>query len=245
LGRWLEISVRTDDILASLSFYKTLGFQELAIGDVWQHRHTVVSDGVLCIGLHEREFDSPALTFVQPDLAQHARAMADHGFDFSYLKLDGDVFNELQFVDCDGHAISMIEARTFSPPAEDLRDSVCGSWFELTLPARDALRAGRFWAPLAPHLLQLREEPTTHMRFDAAGLPLGLSESIALQRPALCFRCSERETLNLAVERLGLRHQKYPGFEGAFAVLEAPEGTQLYLFDQDFLGESYVVDESE
>jgi hypothetical protein len=76
-------------------------------------------------------------------------------------------------------------------------------------------------------------------------LPLGLSESIALQRPALCFRCSERETLNLAVERLGLRHQKYPGFEGAFAVLEAPEGTQLYLFDQDFLGESYVVDESE
>lgn len=245
LGRWLEFSVRAPDILESLGFYKALGFHELAIGEAYTHRYAVVSDGVLCIGLHDCDFEAPTLTFVQPDLAHHALAMGDHGFDFTLMKLDEDVFNELHFVDRDGHTIALVEARTFSPPADDARDSLCGTWFELTLPVREALRAGRFWAPLAPHLLTLREEPTTHMRFDAGSMAMGLSESIALKQPALCFKCTDREALKAAVERHGFRMQKYPGFEGAFAMLEAPEGTRLYLFDEDFLGESYVVDESE
>ncbi|HZW60518.1 MAG TPA: hypothetical protein VFE85_09495 [Woeseiaceae bacterium] len=245
LGQWLELSVQAPDMLGSLAYYKSLGFHELLIGDTWTHRYAVVSDGALCIGLHDREFDSPALTFVQPDVAHRALAMTDHGFEFSLMKLDADEFNQLHFHDRDGHALWMIEARTFSPPADDASDSVCGTWFELTLPAEDVLRAGRFWAPLAPHLLQLREEPTTHMRFDARGMAVGLSESIALNAPALCFKCRDRERFWSAVKRHGLRAQKYPGFEGAFAKLVAPEGTGLYLFDEDFLGESYVVDETD
>jgi hypothetical protein len=241
LGRWLEISVQSHDLLDSLSFYKTLGFSELQAGEVWPHAYAVVSDGDLVIGLHDREFDSPTLTFVQPDLSRHARSMTDHGFEFTSMRLDADVFNELHFVDHDDHNVALIEARTFSPPPENCDDSVCGSFFELTLPSRDALSAGRFWAPLAPHLTQLREEPTTHMRFDAGGLALGLSESIALDRPAICFKCHDRKALFAVIERYGYRCQKYPGFEGAFAVLLAPEGTRLYLFDEDFLGEPYVV----
>lgn len=244
LGRFLEISVHTPDILDSLGFYKALGFTELAIGDVWSHKYMVVSDGDLCIGLHERVFDSPALTFVHRKLAKRARAMSDHGFEFSFLKLDDDVFNELGFVDRDGHMITMIEARTFSPADDEIDDSLCGSWFETTLPARDAMRAGRFWAPLAPKVLRLREEPTTHMRFDAGGMALGLSESIALDRPGLCFKCHDRKRVTDAMALHGFRSQRYPGFEGAFVVVESPEGTRLYLFDEDFLGELYVVDES-
>lgn len=245
LGRWLEVSVHAPDILESLGFYKTLGFTELGVGDVWRHRYAVVSDGDLCIGLHDREFESPVLTFVQPDLGRHARSMADHGFDFTSMKLDADVFNELRFEDRDRHEIAMIEARTFSMPPDDVNDSLCGSFFELTLPTRDALRAGRFWAPLAPHLERLREEPTTHMRFDAEGLPLGLSESIALDRPGLCFKCYDEGTLDRMIDRLGVRRQKYPGFEGAFEVIVAPEGTRLYIFHEDFLGEPYEVEEEE
>lgn len=244
LGRFLEFSVQTHDILESLGFYKALGFSELQIGDVWSHKYAVVSDGDLCIGLHDRVFDSPALTFVHRKLAKRARAMADHGFDFSFLKVDEDVFNELGFVDRDGHMITMIEARTFSPADDELDDSLCGSWFETTLPAKDATRAGRFWAPLAPRVLRLREEPTTHMRFDAGGMALGLSESIALDRPGLCFKCHDRDRVKDAIALHGFRSQAYPGFEGAFAVIESPEGTRLYLFDEDFLGELYVVDET-
>lgn len=245
LGRWLEISVRSGNILESLSFYRALGFGELQATDVWPHPYAVVSDGDLIIGLHECEFDSPTLTFVQPDLSRHARAMSDHGFEFSVMHLDEDIFNELRFVDHDGHNVALLEARTFSPPADIADYSLCGRFFELTLPTRDVVSAGRFWAPLAPLVQRLREEPTMHMRFDAGGMSLGFSESIALDRPAICFKCPDREAVSAAVERFGFRWQKFPGFEGAFGVLVSPEGLRLYLFDEDFLGEPYVVSEEE
>ena len=245
LGQFLEFSVRAPDILDSLGYYKALGFTELEIGDIWAHKYAVVSDGELCIGLHDRVFDSPALTFVHHKLAKHARQMSDHRFDFSFLKIDEDVFNELGFPDRDGNMVTMLEARTFSPPEYDINDSLCGTWFEATLPARDAMRSGRFWAPLAPLLLRLREDPTTHMRFDAGGLCLGLSESIALNQPALCFKCNDKSAIHSLIEKNALKHESYPGFEGAFVVLVAPEGTRLFLFDEDFLGEMYLVDESD
>ncbi|MBT8077512.1 MAG: hypothetical protein KJO31_03005 [Gammaproteobacteria bacterium] len=245
LGHYLEFSVRTSDILESLAFYKSLGFAEQESGDVWPHRYAVVSDGNLCIGLHEAEIASPALTFVQADLAKRARSMADHGFEFTIIKVDLEEFNQLGLQDRDRNNIWMLEARTFSPPDESIDNSVCGGWFEVTLPTRDALRGGRFWAPLAPKLLELREEPTTHMRFDAGGVSLGLSESIALESPSLCFKCPDKSLLASVIDLQGIVHKEFPGFEGAFLELKAPEGTKLFVFDSDFLGEAYEVDESE
>jgi len=245
LGRFLEFSIHTDNIIESLGFYKLLGFQELDIGDVWPHKYAVVSDGELNIGLHEDKFEGPALTFVHQDLARQARSMSDRGFDFEYLKIDEDVFNELAFLDRDKHLVSMIEARVFSPADDDADHSLCGACFEVSLPVRDALRAAQFWAPLAPELLRLREEPTVHMRFNAADLSLGLSESIALDAPSLCFHCDDKEVVWTAIARHGFQFKEFPGFEGAFMALQAPEGTMLYLFSEDFLGESYEVAETE
>jgi predicted lactoylglutathione lyase len=244
IGAFLEFGVRTADILESLNFYKSLGFTELESADVFAHKYAVVSDGELNIGLHDTEFDSPAVTFVQPDLATHARSMADHGFDFTHMRLHEDVFNELSFKDRDGHTVMMVEARTFHMSEEAEQDSLCGSWFELTLPVRDTVRAAAFWAPIAPTMLDMREEPTMHMRFDATGVALGLSESIALEAPSLCFRCQDREALMTLLQQRGFDHEKFPGFEGAFVAIRAPEGTMLYAFDEDFLGEAYEVDES-
>jgi hypothetical protein len=244
IGRFLEFGIRAPDILESLSFYKLLGFTELESADVYGHKYAVVSDGELNIGLHSKGFAEHAVTFVQQDLAQHARSMADHGFDFDFLRLDEDVFNNLGFHDRDGNAIVMVEARTFHMNEEAEKDSACGSWFELALPVKDTVRAARFWAPIAPTLLQMREEPTMHMRFGASGVALGLSESIALEAPSLCFRCPDRHGLMGLLEQRGLAHEKFPGFEGAFVAIKAPEGTTLYAFEEDFLGESYEVDES-
>jgi len=244
LGQFLEFSVRTPDILESLGFYKSLGFSELQIGEVWPHKFAVVSDGDLCIGLHDREFPAPALTFVQRELAQRARTMSDAGFDFSFMRIDEDVFNELGLPDRDGNLVNMIEARTFSPPDDEVGDSLCGHLLETSLPARDVMRACRFWAPLAPKILRIREDPTTHMRFDAGGMPLGISESIALNAPALSYTCYDREAISAAIENQRLTHETFPGFEGAFVTLRAPEGTRIFLFDQDFLGELYEVSES-
>ena len=139
--------------------------------------------------------------------------------------------------------IMMLEARTFSGVDANADDSACGTWFELTLPVRDTVRAARFWAPIAPTLLEMREEPTTHMRFEAGGAVLGLSESIALEGPSLCFKCYDAEALVSVAERAGIPIENYPGFEGAFARIRAPEGTSLFMFKEDFLGEAYEVEE--
>ena len=243
IGHFLEISVRARDVPESLSFYKTLGFNELQTGDIWTHKYGVVSDGALCIGIHDREFESPALTFVQHDPSPSSPWAEDHGFDFSFMHLEEDSFNEIGVNDRDGHLITMVEARTFHADEEHDDDSACGTWFEFTLPVRDAMRAAQFWGPVAGAILTMREEPTMHMRFDAGGMALGLSESIALEHPSLCFKCRDKAALKKIVEARGLTYKKFPGFEGAFGVLTAPEGTQLYVFEEDFLGESIEVDE--
>jgi hypothetical protein len=126
---------------------------------------------------------------------------------------------------------------------QDDNDSVCGTWFELTLPVRDAMHAAGFWGPVAGSILKMREEPTMHMRFDAGGIALGLSESIALEQPSLCFKCQDRSVVKHLVEERGVEATEFPGFEGAFLVLTAPEGTHLFLFEEDFLGEPIIVDE--
>jgi len=246
LGRFLEFSVHTADILGSLGFYKLLGFRELEVRDTWPHKYAVVSDGRLSIGLHDLPpDDGPVLTFVHDEVAKVARSMTDLGFEFESLHIDEDVFNELSFRCEDGHLIRMIEARTFSKADEQGDDSLCGGFLELSLPVREAMRAGRFWAPLAPDVLRVREEPTTHMRFNAAKLPLGLSESIALRGPALAFRCADREAVWIALAKHGFEHKEFPGYEGAFMSITAPEGTDLFLFEEDFLGELYEVEETD
>jgi hypothetical protein len=83
------------------------------------------------------------------------------------------------------------------------------------------------------------------MRFDADGAPLGLSESIALTAPSLCFKCPDRQELMDLIEQQGMKFEKFPGYEGAFVALRAPEGTTLFAFDEDFLGEKYEVDETD
>lgn len=242
-GRLLEFSVVTPNILDSLGFYKLLGFTELKTGDAYDHKYAVVSDGDINIGLFDREMTTPQLSFVQPDLARHARSMADHGFEFTRLALEEDQFNELELTDHDRNSLRLVEARTFFPSAEEESPSVCGECFEVSLPVRDTMRAARFWAPLLPKVLELREEPTTHLRFDSGSVPLGLSESIALEAPALSFRCLDRSALDTVVDQIGLVPDDFPGFEGAFLRLVAPEGTALYVFEEDFLGAAYEVEE--
>ena len=47
------------------------------------------------------------------------------------------------------------------------------------------------------------------------------------------------------VEKHQLPHETFPGYEGAFMAIKAPEGTVLFAFDEDFLGDTYEVEESD
>ena len=73
LGRFLEYSIPTPDIRASLDFYGKLGFSQAQVGETWAHPYAVVTDGRLHLGLHQLATAVPALTFVKPDLLRATR----------------------------------------------------------------------------------------------------------------------------------------------------------------------------
>src|SRR5687767_5902516 len=116
LGRFHEISIATNDIRASVEFYERLGFEHAATNDTWTHPYGVLTDGRLFVGLHEYSFPSPSITFVKPGIAQHAQQIAALGIELAFAKTAEDVFNEIGFTDPAGQMVTVLEARTYSPP---------------------------------------------------------------------------------------------------------------------------------
>src|SRR5512135_1588053 len=130
LGRFLEISVRVSDILESLAFYESLGFVQAAVGDTRPYPYAVVTDGRLILGLHAAPVDSPCLTWTHPDLKSHAPKLQSLGIEFARAEFGDDAFHELAFWDPAGQMVTILEARTYSPPsAGDVRQSSLG-YFE-------------------------------------------------------------------------------------------------------------------
>lgn len=233
LGRFLEIGVYAPEILQSIAFYEALGFQQVATNETWPHPYAVVTDGRLFLGLHQQAGRSPALYFVQADLARHAAQLRKIGIVFDHEHLGGDSFNELSFHNPDGQHIRLLEARTFSPPDIDASfSSSCGYFVEYGMPVREFDTARSFWERLGFIAMDEESQPFNRLSLTSDHLNLGLHRSRALRQPMLVFEDDEM--------RERLTHLKEQGFElsdempdslneHSNAVLIAPEGTRLLL----------------
>jgi catechol 2,3-dioxygenase-like lactoylglutathione lyase family enzyme len=232
LGRFLEVSVHAPDVPASLEFYESLGFVQAPVGDTWPHPYAVLTDGRLYLGLHGYEFESPALTWVHPDLATHAPSLEALGIEFAFAKLGEEAFHELGFVDPSGQMLTLLEARTFSPPAlEPSLGSRLGYFEEFGLPTNDLIRSTSFWDALGFVAFDPVRAPFAKVVASHRDLNVGLYDT-DLRKPVLTFsdpampeRIAElREKGHRFAERLprGMNTREN-------ALLEAPEGTWLLL----------------
>lgn len=232
---YLEISVGTTDILASLQFYRALGFDELSTTDTWPHNYAAITDGQVVIGLHGAALDEPRVTLVLPDLQKQALRLGDDP-SVQSMRIDPDTFNEIELRDADGHELWLLEARTFSPSA-DATSSLLGRFLEATLPVSSTLAAARFWAPWSRRSIALIEQPRMHLRLDVGGLPVGLSEMATGRKLRLSWLADDLAKLGLA-----LSHQGRPmdacgiGLDGCAGLIESPEGLQIAIFESDFTG---------
>jgi catechol 2,3-dioxygenase-like lactoylglutathione lyase family enzyme len=235
LGRFLEYSIATPDIAASLEFYGKLGFSQAEAGDAWPHRYAVVTDGRLCLGLHDPGDEEPALTFVKPGLLGQLEALEALGVDFEFTRLGNDVFNELGWLDPCGHRIRLVEARTFSPAKRLATDtSRCGYFLEIGLPAPDLELAKAWWERLGFVGMDEPGAPLPHISCTSDSIDIGLYDPAHLTVPALLF-----ETADVAG---ALAHLAASGVVPAgrlpaplvrkAALLTAPEGTQILLLPQ-------------
>jgi hypothetical protein len=238
LAHFLEIGVATRDVAAALAFYESLGFVQAPVGEAWPHGYAVVTDGRLCLGLHDQDFDEPRLTFVTPELQAKLGELRELDVAIEHARLDELSLNEATFRDPAGHVVRLLEARTFSPPAlESGQESVLGYFEEYLAASDDPGEAGRFWEHLGFVAFAETRSPTGRIVASSRDLNLAF-EDVALDAPLLCFA-----TADLAVRIQSLRDT---GFTFArrlpraveergrtAALLQVPAGPQLLLMQAD------------
>jgi catechol 2,3-dioxygenase-like lactoylglutathione lyase family enzyme len=230
-GRFLEISVTTADIRASIEFYEGLGFWQAPTGDAWPHPYGVITDGRLVLGLHQVP-DFNALTFIHPDVTQVAESLDDTGVHLALRRTDPEVFNQIEFADPEGQRIRMVAARTFSPADAPERTSACGYFAHYGMPARDPAATAAFWEPLGFVAMPEADDPYPHQDLTSDGIDLALHAPRLLPAPALVF-CEEDMAQRIATLAQSGATFATPLPRGLpperNALLEAPEGTLLLL----------------
>jgi catechol 2,3-dioxygenase-like lactoylglutathione lyase family enzyme len=233
LGRFLELSLSTPDIQASLDFYMKLGFSQAEVGDAWSHPYAVVTDGRICLGLHQDAIPSPSMTFVKPDLLKHLETLEGLGVKFEYRRLGNDVFNEVGWFDPEGQFIRLIEARTFSPSKRVGTDtSRCGYFLEIALPAPMLDTSKAYWEQLGFVGIDETEDRLPHVSCTSDYIDLGLYDPAHLRRATLRFEVDDVGGTLARLAEVGISPTgeiPAPLRQVPAAVLVAPEGTPILL----------------
>ncbi len=233
LGRFHEISIATADIRAAVEFYERLGFTQAPTNDTWSHPYGVLNDGRLFIGLHQRHAPSPALTFVLPGIARHLAALESRGIELTVRKTGDDVFNEIGFLDPFGQAVTVLEARTYSPVARGAADvSLCGYFDGISMPARNFETAKAFWEPLGFVATEEAETPFAHLPFTSDHLDIAFHRPRTMDVPLLVFRDADMPARirRLREQGVGISDELPRGLEpDDNALIESPDGTMLLL----------------
>jgi catechol 2,3-dioxygenase-like lactoylglutathione lyase family enzyme len=236
VGRFHEFSVTTADIRACVEFYEQLGFTQATTSDAVTHPYGVLSDGRLHLGVHQRSAHSPALTFVHPDVGKSLPAFIAAGIQLTTCRTGDDVFNEIAFSDPFGQAVTVLEARTYSPVARTATElSLLGDFAEVSLPAPDFAAAQAFWEPLGFVAADELQEPYPHLSLTSDTLDVAFHHPRTLDRPLLVFRSADMAARVQRLRELGVAMSALPRRIRAVAgaLLESPDGTALLLLQDE------------
>jgi catechol 2,3-dioxygenase-like lactoylglutathione lyase family enzyme len=231
LGRFLEFSIAAPDVQASLDFYVGLGFSSAEVGDAWPHPYAVVTDGRICLGLHQEPIPAPSLTFVKPDLLKYLDGLEQKGIEFEFRHLGNDVFNEVGWFDPSGQLVRLVEARTFSPSKRLANDtSRCGYFLEIAVPAPELAKA--YWEDFGFVGMEELGDRLPHIACTSDFIDLGLYHPADLRRATLRFEVDDvgGTLAQLADKGIEPNGELPPGLRSVpAAVLVAPEGTPILL----------------
>lgn len=185
LGRFLELAMVVEDPGAAWQRFQKMGFAAAETGDIWKHAYGVVACRGIALGFHARGAEDFSLAFVRQDVAALHRGLAHSGVQIEVAQLGSDSFNELALREPGGRLLKVLEARSFSPPAELPERTSFGEFRSLSLPCRDLRKAAEFWQLLgfAVKAIDLPWEG-----FTLPGTPLAIHARRALPEPALIFQ---------------------------------------------------------
>ena len=233
-GTFHEVSVAVPDVRASVEFYERLGFTQAPTTDSFAHPYGVLTDGRLFIGVHQRTGPTPTLTFVRPGLAASLAAFAAAGIELTSCRTGDDVFNEIGFTDPFGHAVAVLEARTYSPVAPDTAGgSLCGEFAQVSLPVKDFAAAQAFWEALGFVAMEQLQTPYPHLSLTSDHLDLAFHDPQLSARAMLVFREPGMAARIARLRELGMTLGNVPAATVVpnGALLQSPEGTALLLLE--------------
>ena len=233
LGTFHEVSFAVEDVRAAVEFYERLGFTQATTSDTYRHPYGVLSDGRLSVGLHQRPGPSPVLAFVRPGIARWVPQLAAAGIDLTICHTGDEVFNEVGFEDPFGHALAVLEARTYSPVARALTEvSLCGDFSEVSLPVTDFDAALRFWESLGFIAAAEGEAPYPHLPLTSDYLNVSFHPPRVCERAMLVFRDPDMPARVARLRELDLPMSAVAARTAAGvggARLMSPDGTPLML----------------
>ena len=233
-GRFLELSLGTADIASSVLFYERLGFGQYITGDAWPHRYGVVSDGRVHLGLHESSaFPALAVSFVLPQLEHARNRLQSLAIIPEVASLGAESLNQLRLRDPAGHAVLLLEARTYSPtPLSRVGESLCGYFLHLSVPQPDFQAARAFWETGGLIGLEAEQEPYPHLPLTSDELNLAFHPIDFFAAPLLVFASPELRALEAQLAQLDVPRSRHPASAPAnrqAVLIKAPEGTALLL----------------
>lgn len=232
LGRFLEMGIATQDLVAALDFYEALGFVQAEVGEAWSHAYAVVTDGRISFGLHGTELDGPVPTWTAPDLRQRSDEVQRLGIEFERVRLDDVSLNEAWLRDPSGWPLRLLEARTYSPPAlAPSYESGLGYFEELALPTTDLVDASRFWDALGFVAFEPTAGPVSKVIASSRDLNVALYEA-DLPGPMPCFTAPDMPARIIALRDRGFSFARRTprGLDpDTAAILQAPDGVSILL----------------
>lgn len=238
LGRFLELSVATGDIRASVEFYERLGFSQCVTSDTWSHPYGALTDGRVVIGLHQYRFPSPSITFVRGEIARNIANIEATGARLAFRRTGDEVFNEVGFRDATGHMVTVLEARTYSP-TDRSRDqpSLCGDFAEYSLPTRDFAAARRQWEAFGFVAVEQEDDtadvaPWRRLPLTSDHLNLAFHAPRFFERPLLVFVAADAARRREQLAALDVPHSTdLPTAldPERYSMIESPEGLAILL----------------
>ena len=126
---------------------------------------------------------------MRPGIARSVGAFAAAGIRLTHCRTSEEVFNEIAFTDPFGHAVAVLEARTYSPVARSASEtSLCGDFAELSLPVTDFGAAQAFWEPLGFVAAEEPEGPYPRLSLTSDNIDLAFHRPRMCERPMIVFR---------------------------------------------------------
>jgi hypothetical protein len=185
LGRFLEIAHTTADPRGDWELCQRLGFAAAETGDIWSHPYGVVMSTGFALGLHGEADEPLGLCTVRPNVLELHRELEGLGVEVETAQLGPDVFNQLSLREPAGIALRILEARSFTPPAEIPVRTLLGRFETLSLPVRSPDEAAAFWSRLA---YAMRDANGPWKAVEVDGLPLAYHAATDCPDPVLVFR---------------------------------------------------------